>query len=241
MTQAFSASSERFSQSALAISAGEGTRNGSSPSSVGERAVAGGDLPGADQRRQQQRRVEPARAASRPLTACPVQRPQRRLAGGDEVGRGDGRVALGGTRARRRQLGDDPARPGREHQDPVGEVERLLDVVADQDHGARVLAQRRRQPLLHLGPGDRVERREGLVEGQHRLAGDQRAQEGDPLAHPARELGRGAGLEALEPEALEQRRRPAPRLGPAEAAVAQRQRRVVERRVPGQQGSCWGM
>ena len=37
---------------------------------------------------------------------------------------------------------------------------------------------------------DRVERGEGLVQQQHRPAGHQRAQEGDPLAHPARELAR---------------------------------------------------
>ena len=91
-------------------------------------------------------------------------------------------------------------------------------------------AQRPGQPLLHLGAGDRVERGEGLVEQQHRLAGEQGAQEGDPLAHPAGELARARALEAGEAEALEQRRaRPRARLRARRPAVAQRQRRVVER------------
>ena len=47
-----------------------------------------------------------------------------------------------------------------------------------------------REPALHLGAGDRVERGERLVERQHRLARQQRAQERHALAHPARELGR---------------------------------------------------
>ena len=101
-------------------------------------------------------------------------------------------------------------------------------------------AQRRGQPLLHLGPGDRVERGEGLVERQQRLAGDEGAEEGDPLAHAARELGRGARLEAVKAEALEQRAGAGAAPRPAEAAVAQRQRGVVERRVPGQQQVALG-
>ena len=67
-----------------------------------------------------------------------MQRPQRLLADGDEGGVGDGGVAVGGARVRRAQLGDDPRRPGGEDRDAVGEVERLLDVVGDEDDGARV-------------------------------------------------------------------------------------------------------
>jgi hypothetical protein len=57
--------------------------------------------------------------------------------------------------------------------------------VADEHSGAWLGGERARKPLLHLGAGDRVERGEGLVEQQHRLAGEQGSQEGDPLSHPA--------------------------------------------------------
>ena len=92
-----------------------------------------------------------------------------------------------------------------------------------------------RQPGLHLGPGDRVERGERLVEREDRLAGDQGAEEGDPLSHPARELGRRGPLESGEPKALEETGRLAPGLGSAGAAVAQRQGGVVECREPGEE------
>ena len=97
------------------------------------------------------------------------------------------------------------------------------------------------QPLLHLGAGDRVERGEGLVERQHRLAGDERAQEGDPLAHPAGELGR-AGRARSRPRPKRSNSVPASRSrrAAADAAVAQRQRRVVDRREPGQQQVALG-
>ena len=81
-----------------------------------------------------------------------------------------------------------------------------------------------REPALHLGARDRVERGERLIERQHRLAGQQRAQERDPLAHPARELVRAGLLEPAQSEALEPRlhlvarplaRDPRPRAAPA--------------------------
>ena len=120
------------------------------------------------------------------------------------------------------------AGPRREHGDPVAEVERLLDVVGDEDDRPRLRRQRRHQPFLHLGPGDRVEGGERLVEGEHRLLGEQRAQEGDALPHPARELGGPRPLEAAEPEAGEALAPPArgpaprrrPRLRSASAALS---------------------
>ncbi|MBA2420466.1 MAG: ABC transporter ATP-binding protein, partial [Thermoleophilaceae bacterium] len=42
-----------------------------------------------------------------------------------------------------------------------------------------------RQPLLHVCPGDGVQRREGLVEQQHGASWQQRPKEGHPLAHAA--------------------------------------------------------
>ena len=45
-----------------------------------------------------------------------------------------------------------------------------------------------RRPLLQLGARDRVERRERLVEQEHRPLRQERAGKRDPLAHPAGQL-----------------------------------------------------
>ena len=91
------------------------------------------------------------------------------------------------------------------------------------------------EPLLQLGPRDRVERAERLVEQQDRLAGEQRAGERDPLAHAAGELVAARSGELLQPEPLEERERPPARLAAAHAAQLERQRGIVERAAPGQQ------
>ena len=176
-----------------------------------------------------------ASGASR-LIALPRRAPASRCSRAAENS-GEVTVSVRGVaRGRRRaQLGDEPRRAGRQHRDAVAEVERLLDVVGDEHHRARLGGERGCEPLLHLAARDRVEAAERLVEQQHGLAGEQRPQEGDALAHPAGELARPRRLETGEAEALEQRRRGAARLGAAEAMVSERQRRVVERGQPGEQ------
>ena len=79
-------------------------------------------------------------------------------------------------------------------------------------------------------------------------AGEQRAQKRDALPHPARELVRRRALEPAQPEALEQRGGPAPRLAPPGPCRLQRERGVPERVPPGQQqvllrhvGAGWGL
>ena len=101
--------------------------------------------------------------------------------------------------------------------------------------GARS-AQTSEQPLLHVGAGEGVERAERLVEQQQRAAGEDGAQEGDPLPHAAGELRPGRPP----------RSRPG-RSGPSSARArawasgrgtpcdVQRQHGVVEERPPGQQ------
>ena len=57
--------------------------------------------------------------------------------------------------------------PGRHDRDPVGEVDRLLDVVRDEEDG---LLRRQPDPLEVVGeglPGQRVDRRERLVHEEH--------------------------------------------------------------------------
>ena len=112
--------------------------------------------------------------------------------------------------ARRLHLEHDTPRPCREHDHAPAQPQRLVHVVGDQQHRARLGVQRLAQPALQLLAGDRVQAAERLVQQQHRLAGEQRAQEGDPLAHPAGESRRPLLCEPLQPEPLEQRQR----LGP---------------------------
>ena len=119
---------------------------------------------------------------------------------------------------------------------------RLLDVVGHQQHGARLGGQRAGQPLLHVGAGDGVQRGEGLVEQQHRPAGQQRAQEGHALAHAAGERGGPRPLELGQPEALEQRRGALARLArgarPGTRAPARRCRARRARAAAGRAGAC---
>ena len=97
------------------------------------------------------------------------------------------------------------------------------------------------QPLLHLRAGDRVERAERLVQAQHRLAREQRAQERHALAHAAGQLVGVRALEALEPELGEQRAARGARAARApQAGDAQRERGVVERAQPRQQQVALG-
>ena len=133
-------------------------------------------------------------------------------------------------------------RPGRgEHHHPVGEEDRLLDVVGHEQHGARLRVEHAGEPLLQVRTGDRVERAERLVEQQHRPSGQERAQERHPLAHPAGQFRRAGALELGEAEALEQRlgapaglgaRNPLALEGSAALASASRQ---------GSSRSRWGM
>ena len=103
-----------------------------------------------------------------------------------------------------------------------------------------LLAQRLGEPLLHLAARQRVERGEGLVEAQDRLAGEQRAQEGHPLAHAARQLMGPGALEALQAERGEERVRARTRLVARRPGQAHRERGVVDRAQPGQQPVALG-
>src|SRR3954454_13132577 len=158
-------------------------------------------------------------AAVRRATSDHPQRAQRLLAQLDDLRVG----AL--TRARRPdlELGDDAAGARGEQHDPVSQQDRLLDVVGDEQHGPRLARQRIRQPALELRARERVEGAERLVEAQHRPAREQRAQERDALAHPARELGGPRALEAREAEGGERRLRGGPGLRARSARHPQRQ------------------
>ena len=132
-------------------------------------------------------------------------------------------------------LGHHTTGPRREHGDPVGEKGGLLHVVGHQQHGARLVGERVRKPALHRRARERVEAPEGLVEEEHGAAGQERAQEGHALAHPAGQLGRAGALELREAEALEQRLGAAARLGARHALALQRERGVREGVPPREQ------
>src|SRR4051794_17076587 len=212
VTQAFSASSARFSQSELAISAGEGTRKlfrlSRSARAPLLAAICQAPISAVSTAVGRSRRVASLfriAVLKRHIAPGPlVESGHRPLAHGDELRVRDRLVAIGRSRGGRAQLGDDPRRSRREHGDAVAEIEGLLDVVRYEQNRAGARPERPGEPALHLGPGDRVERGEGLVEREHRLAGDERAEEGDALPHPARELRRSRALEAAQPEALEE-------------------------------------
>src|SRR5438876_1120682 len=105
----------------------------------------------------------------------------------DEFGRALHRQ---GARPRQLHLDDlaDAARPAAEHHHAVGEINRLVDLVGDEEH--RLLAARpdARELGLHDLARLRVERRERLVHQQHLGIDGQGPGEVYPLPHAAREL-----------------------------------------------------
>ena len=153
--------------------------------------------------------------------------------------RGADRCACAGAARRRRawrRSGPAAAR-GR---DAVGEHDRLLDVVGDEHDRARLRGQRAGEPVLHVLAGERVERRERLVEAQHRAARQQRARERHALAHPAGQLVGPRALEALQAEVAQQRGGPRAGRGAVDARHAQRERGVVGGAGPRQQQVALG-
>ena len=107
--------------------------------------------------------------------------------------------------AQRVQIGDDPALP--QHQDPVGQPEHLVDVVArEQDRGA--LFPQPGDELLDLGRLDDPERCGGLVEGQQPRLAAHGAGHGHQLALAARQgADQAGGVPDRDTETVQQRRR----------------------------------
>ena len=148
-------------------------------------------------------------------------------------------AGLGEDRVRRVVLGEHAALA--QDRDPVAHLDRLVDVVGDEDHRLRDLAVQAAQLVLQAGAGDRVERAERLVHQQQRRVGGERAGEPDALALAARELGRVAlRVARLEPDELEQ-------LGRARAAILRAASRAAAARsrcsratvMCGKSPACW--
>src|SRR5215475_14939212 len=84
---------------------------------------------------------------------------------------------------RRIDDGADPPGGGVEHKDAVGEDQRLVDAVGDEDHrraGPRPYGE---EVLLQLLTRLRVERAEGLVHEDENGFAHERARDADPLLH----------------------------------------------------------
>ena len=94
------------------------------------------------------------------------------------------------TRTRQRDLQDlgDNARRLAEHDDVVGQVDALVDVVGDDQDGDAQLRLDVQQQVLELCPGLRVDGGEGLVHHQQPWVAGERSGDRDPLLHPARHL-----------------------------------------------------
>ena len=146
------------------------------------------------------------------------------------------RAEIGKTEMPGIELGLHLAGMRRHHQDAVADQQRLLDRVGDEDHGEADLVPQRDQLLLHLAPGQRIERGERLVHQQHRRLHGQRAGDGDALLHAARQHVRIGVLEGAEIDLGDHLSGLLARGGARHAAVdQQREHDVAEHRLPRQQ------
>ena len=140
------------------------------------------------------------------------------------------------------ELRDHAPGAGREDDDAVAQARGLLDVVGHEQDGARLPAQRLREPVLHLAPRQRVERGERLVEAQH-AACPTAACAGRRRAGACRPRARGAGR-ARSPRGRRRRRAGARGRAPRRATPrpgAPPARRCRSRRSQGSRLSRWGM
>ncbi len=120
--------------------------------------------------------------------------------------------------------------------DAVAQVDGLLDVVGDEDHGALVLLPDRQGLLLHGVAGLRIECAERLVHQQHIRAVRPGAGEAHALLHAARELVRIGRLETLQADEVDVLLGGRIALGLVHAFYVKAERNVVHDRLPGEQG-----
>ena len=105
---------------------------------------------------------------------------------GDEVAH----IVVGGIEddLLRRAVLDDP--PALHDGDAGADLQRLVEIVADEDDGALQLPLQLEQLVLQLGADQRIERRERLVHQQDRRVGGEGARQADALLHAAGQLVR---------------------------------------------------
>ena len=92
-----------------------------------------------------------------------------------------------------------------EDRDAVAHLDRLVDVVGDEDHRLADLPVQASELVLQPETRDRVERAERLVHQQYRRVGRERTRQADALALAAGQLRRiPLGVGRVEPDELEQ-------------------------------------
>ncbi len=110
-----------------------------------------------------------------------------------------------------------------EHGDPVGELERVVAVVRDQDRRHAEASEQRREFAPDACPRVGVEGREGLVEQEELRLRDDRTRERDALLLAARELGRTTLRVAVEADARQRAGHARTGLLPAYPAAVERE------------------
>ena len=85
----------------------------------------------------------------------------------------------------------------------IGQFQRLVEIMGDEDDGLVQLGLEVDQQILHVGADQRIERRERLVHQHDVGIAGQRAGDSNPLLHPARKLVRILLLLPLEPHAVQ--------------------------------------
>ena len=94
--------------------------------------------------------------------------------------------------------------PRAHHGDAIGQIDRLVDLMRDEQHGLARLAPDLQQLGLHVLARLRVERGERLVHQQHHRIRRQRPGQVDALLHAAGQLRRIVPLEAGEADQLDE-------------------------------------
>ena len=168
------------------------------------------DLPDQDERRRRRATTgsQPERVTTRPPAARRRRRRRRPRRSGRSIGLGEvgpdlargpgrGRIVEVGDRPWTRQVdrdvGDDATGARREHDDPVGDQDRLWDAVGDHHDRGRGTVPQPQQLEVEPFASQRVERAERLVEEEDRRLERERPGERHALARPARKLGRSRG------------------------------------------------
>ena len=77
-----------------------------------------------------------------------------------------------------------------ERDDARAELERLLDIMRDHQHGERVFVPQPGDQPVHILPDARIERAKRFIEQEHARARHQRLRNREALLHPARKLRR---------------------------------------------------
>src|SRR5579875_1620582 len=125
---------------------------------------------------------------------------------------------------------------GRHHGDPLGEKDRFLHVVGDEDHGLARMLPDAQQLHLHQAAGLRVERAEGLVHQQDARIDGERAGDCRALLHAARELRGIAVLEPAETDEIDEGAGAPLALIPRYPLFFKTVKNILQNRLPGKQG-----